>query len=88
MFDSDQKAIDPFFKRGQHKEIDDYSSSKSYFHLPRRTIRNYSNKIDITEQTLNDEKILNRNTVAFDTIYDDFNILCREAWKNTNLYYC
>ena len=35
--------IDLFFRRGRHNNIDIFSISQSYFHLPKKTIRISSN---------------------------------------------
>ena len=42
---SNSKFIDQFFIRGRHINLDLYYLSQSYFDLPKRTIRNNSNKI-------------------------------------------
>ena len=53
---SNSRYIDQFFIRGRHNNLDIYYFSQSYFDLPKRTIRNNSNKIILFNQTL---KILN-----------------------------
>ena len=45
---------DQFFIRGRHNNLDIYYLSQSYFDLPKRTIRNISNKIILFNQTLKD----------------------------------
>ena len=42
---SNSRFIDQFFIRGRHNNLDIYYLSQSYFDLPKRTIRNNSNKI-------------------------------------------
>ena len=51
---SNSRFIDQFFIRGRHNNLDIYYSSQSYFVLPKRTIRNNSNKIILFNQTLKD----------------------------------
>ena len=51
---SNSKFIDQFFFRGRHNNLDIYYLSQSYFDLPKRTIRNNSNKIILFNQTLKD----------------------------------
>ena len=51
---SKSKFIDQFFIRGRHNNLDIYYLSQSYFDLPKRTIRNNSNKIILFNQTLKD----------------------------------
>ena len=49
---SNSRFIDQFFIRGRHNNLDIYYLSQSYFDLPKRTIRNNSNKIILFNQTL------------------------------------
>ena len=51
---SNSRDIDQFFIRGRHNNLDIYYLSQSYFDLPKRTIRNNSNKIILFNQTLKD----------------------------------
>ena len=51
---SHSRFIDQFFIRGRHNNLDIYYFSQSYFDLPKRTIRNNSNKIILFNQTLKD----------------------------------
>ena len=51
---STSRFIDQFFIRGRHNNLDIYYLSQSYFDLPKRTIRNNSNKIILFNQTLKD----------------------------------
>ena len=51
---SKSRFIDQFFIRGRHNNLDFYHLSQSYFDLPKRTIRNNSNKIILFNQTLKD----------------------------------
>ena len=51
---SNSRFIDQCFIRGRHKNLDIYFLSQSYFDLPKRTIRNNSNKLVLFNQTLKD----------------------------------
>ena len=51
---SNSRFIDQFFIRGRHNNLDIYFLPQSYFDLPKRTIRNNSNKIILSNQTLKD----------------------------------
>ena len=51
---SNSRFIDQFFIRGRHNNLDIYYLSQSYFDLPKRTIRNNSNKIILFNQMLKD----------------------------------
>ena len=46
--------IEQFFNRGRHKKLDIYYLSQSYFDLPKRTLRNRSNKLFLFNQTIKD----------------------------------
>ena len=47
MLDSNQKVLDSFFTRGRHFDLDVCHLSQSYFDLPKKTIRNNSNIIQV-----------------------------------------
>ena len=51
---TNSRFIDQFFIRGRHNNLDIYYLSQSYFDLPKRTIRNNSNRIILFNQTLKD----------------------------------
>ena len=51
---TNSRFIDQFFIRGRHNNLDIYYLSQSYFNLPKRTIRNNTNKIILFSQTLKD----------------------------------
>ena len=86
MLNSNQKLIHPFFTRGRHKLCDVYYLSQSYFDVPKETIRNDSNIIILFQQTLKDVEHIYRDIAGFNMSYDEFNELCREAWKAKRKY--
>ena len=86
MLDTSQNLIDPFFTRGRHNDLDVYYLSQSYFYLPKRTIRNYSNIIILFQQTLKDVEHIYRDIAGFDMSYDEFKSLCKEAWRDKYNY--
>ena len=81
MLDSNQKLIDPFFTRGRHKSCDVYYLCQSYFDAPKKTVKNNSNIIILFQQTLKDVEHIHRDISGFDMSYEEFKILCREAWN-------
>ena len=81
ILDSNQKLKDPFFTRRRHNDLDVYYLSQSYFRLPIRTIRNNSKIITIFQQTLKNVERIYRDIAGFGMSYDEFERLCREAWK-------
>ena len=54
---------------------------QSYFDLAKHTIRNNSKIIILFQQTLKDIEHVYTDIAGFDMSYDDFNEICREAWK-------
>ena len=67
---SNGRIRDQFFIRGRHNSLDIYYLSQSYFDLPKRTIRNNSNKIILFNQTLKDIEHIYRDVAGYDTNYD------------------
>ena len=82
------RFIDQFFIRGRHKNLDIYYLSQSYFDLPKRTIRNNSNKIILFNQTLKDIEHIYRDVAGYDMNYDEFKELCRRSWDEDYNYLC
>ena len=85
---SNSKFIDQFFIRGRHINLDIYYLSQSYFDLPKRTIRNNSNKIILFNQTLKDIEHIYRDLAGYDMNYDEFKDLCRRSWEEDYDYLC
>ena len=82
------RFIDQFFIRGRHDNLDIYYLSQSYFDLPKRTIRNNSNKIILFNQTLKDIEHIYRDVAGYDMSYDEFKELCRKSWEEDYNYLC
>ena len=78
---SNSKFIDQFFIRGRHNNLDIYYLSQSYFDLPKRTIRNNSNKIILFNQTLKDNEHIYRDVAGYDMNYDEIKDLFRKSWE-------
>ena len=76
---SDSRFIDQFFISGRHNNLDIYYLSQSYFDLPKRTIRNNSNKSILFNQTLKDIEHLYRDVPGYDMNYDEIKELCRKS---------
>ena len=85
---SNSRFIDQFFIRGRHNYLDIYYLSQSYFDLPKRTIRNNSNKIVLFNQTLKDIEHIYRDFAGYDMNYDEFKDLCRKSWEEDYNYLC
>ena len=82
------RFIDQFFIRGRHNNLDIYYLSQSYFDLPKRSIRNNSNKIILFNQTLKDIEHIYRDVAGYDMNYDEFKELCRKSWEEDYNYLC
>ena len=68
---SDSRFIDQFYIRGRHNKLDIYYLSQFNFDLPKRTIRNNSNKIILFNQTLKDIEHIYRDVAGSDMNYDE-----------------
>ena len=83
---SNSRFIDQFFIRGRHNNLDIYYLSQSYFDLPKRTIRNNSNKIILFNQSLKDIEHIYRDVAGYDMDYNEFKDLCRKSWEEEYNY--
>ena len=83
---SNSRFVDQFYIRGRHNNLNIYYLSQSYFGLPKRTIRNNSNKIILFNQTLKDIEHIYRDVAGYDMNYDEFKDLCREPWDEDYNY--
>ena len=80
------RFIDQFFIGRRHNSLDIYYLSKSNFDLPKRTIRNNSNKIILFNQTLKDIEHIDRDVASYDMNYDEFKDLGRKSWEEDYNY--
>ena len=85
---SNSRDIDQYFIRGRHNNLDIYYLSQSCFDLPKRTIRNNSNKIILFNQTLKGIEHIYRDVAGYDMNYDEFKQLCRKSWEEDYNYLC
>ena len=85
---SNSRFIDQFFIRGRHNNLHTYYLSQSYFDLPKRTIRNNSNKFILFNQTLKGFEHIYRDVAGYDMNYDEFKDLCRKSWDEDCNYLC
>ena len=79
---------DEIFTRGRHEDLDVYYISQSYFALPRRSIRNNSDRLILFKQTLRDVQSMYYDIGAYDMKYDEFKELCHKAWDEKFNYLC
>ena len=77
---SNSRFKDQFFIKGRHNYLDIFYLSQSYFDLPKKTIRNNSNKFILFKQTLKDIEHIYRDVAGYDMSYDEFKELCRKTW--------
>ena len=78
--------FDQYFLRGRHNHLDLYYLSQSSFDLPKRILRNNSNKIILFNQTLKDIGNIYRDIAGYDMSYDEFKELCRKSWEEDYNY--
>ena len=85
---SNKRLLDQYIIGGRHIDLDIFYLSQSYFDLPKRTIRNNSNKIILFNQTLKNIEHIYRNVAGYDRNYDELEELCRESWEEDYNYLC
>ena len=85
---SNSRLVDQYFTRVRHKYLDIYYLSQSYFDLPKRTIRNNSNKIILFNQTLKDNEPKYRDVAGYDMSFSEFKEFCRKSWDEDYSYFC
>ena len=78
---SNSRYVDQFFIRGRHNNLNNFYLSQSYFDLTKRTIRNFSNKIFLFNQTLEDTENIYRDIRGYDMSYDESKHLCKNHGK-------
>ena len=54
--------------------------------MPKRTIRNNSNKIILFNQTLKDIEYLYGDVAGYEMNYDEFKEICRKSWEEDYKY--
>ena len=80
--------IDEYFTRGRHEDLDVYYISRSYFALPRQSIRKNSDRLILFKQTLRDVQSMYYDNGAYDMKYDEFKEMCHKAWDERYNYLC
>ena len=73
--------MDLFSKRGHHIDKDNYYMSPSYFHLPKKTIRDIFDTYTLIKQTLRDIILLFHDIAGLDINLQEWKQLCRKAWE-------
>ena len=81
-----ESNIDLFFTRGRHYKTDINYISRSYFHLPKNTIRNNSNIIVFVKQSLRDIILIFHDIAGLDMNLEGWKQLCHKAWENDYVY--
>ena len=61
-----------FFSRGKHENLDVYYNSQISFGLPRRSIRNNSDRQILFRQTIKDDQNIYYDIGAYDLLYSEF----------------
>lgn len=81
LIDEKQAQLSKYFTRGRHNNINVIYISQSYFHLPRKTIRNNSNFIILFKLQTRDVENIYRDLVSCDMPIKEFKDLCKLAWS-------
>ena len=81
LIDEKQSQLSKYFTRGRHNNINTIYISQSYFHLPRKTIRNNSNFLILFKLPMKDVENIYQDLVSADMIIKEFKTLCQLAWS-------
>ena len=81
LVDEKQDNLSKYFTRGRHNNINVIYISQSYFHLPRKTIRNNSNFLIFFKLQTKDVEHIYRDIASCDMPIDEFKDLCNFAWS-------
>ena len=77
-----QSAIEDYYCRGRHNNVDSFYLSQSYFKLPRQTIRENSNLILLFPQDDKNISHIHRDHASQDMSLDEFKNFCKSVWKS------
>ena len=86
LFSKQESKFGLFSTRGRHSNFDINYISQRYLHLPRNTVRDYSNIIILFKQTLRYIILLFHDIAGLDVKLEEWKELCRNAWEND--YHC
>ena len=79
---------DDFFTRGKHENLVVYYINQSYFGLPRRSIRNNSDRIILLKQSLKDVQGMYFDIGAYDMKNDELKEMCSFVWSERINHQC
>ena len=75
-----------FFKKERHNNLYIYYLSQACFQLPKRTIPNNSNEINLINQILKDIETVYRDVGGHDMSYVEFEESCRKSLEDEYNY--
>ena len=81
LIDEKQNQLSKYFTRGRHNNINVFYISQSFFHLPRKTIRNNSNILIFFNLPLRDVESIYHDIAGCDMNIKEFKRLCSLAWS-------
>jgi hypothetical protein len=81
LIDEKQNQLSKYFTRGRHNNINVFYISQSFFHLPRKTIRNNSNVLIFFNLPLRDVESIYHDIGGCDMHIKEFKKLCSLAWS-------
>ena len=73
---------DESYTRSENENLDDaYNIRRSYFALPRQSIRNNSDRVILFEPTSRDVQSMYFDIGAYDMLDSEFREMCQKAWS-------
>ena len=82
LIDEKQAQLSKYFTRGRHNNINVVYISQSYFHLPRKTIRNNCNLLILFGLGQRDLTNIWHDVVSSDMPIDEFKQFCSDAFEH------
>ena len=80
--------MNDFYTRIRQGNLEVYYISRSYFALPRQSIRNNCDRLILFKQTLIDVESIYYDIGAYDIKNGEFRERCHEAWSEKFNYLC
>ena len=82
LIDDKQTQLSKYFTRGRHNNINTLYISQSYFHLPRKTIRNNCTLLILFKLSVRDLTNIWHDIVSCDMPLDEFKDFCHSAFED------
>lgn len=83
-----QNAIEQYYIRGRHNNVDCFYLSQNYFKPPRQTVRENANLIILFPQDIKTVEHIYPDHASLDMSLQEFRNLCKKAWSQPHGFVC